>query len=77
MQCLDPPNFQDNAVPKLKLGIRHNDILNSCDAGDNQRKIKLMIKGNDKIDEGSKLIGLEACKDIIPKFTAKFCKTHS
>ena len=35
-----------------------------------------MFKANDKNDEAIKLIGMSACEDDIPKFTAKYCKNE-
>ena len=56
---------------KLNLGIGHDAILHLYDSGKNQGEIKLMLKGNDKNDEASELIGITACEDNIQKFSAK------
>ena len=45
-------------------------MLHSCNTGNNQGKIKLMLKVNDKNDETRKLIGVLSCEDNVLKFAA-------
>ena len=45
--------------------------------GDNQGKIKLMLKENYKNDESNKLISTTACEDNVLKITTKCYKEHA